>query len=148
MFVSSKLRARMWTRGGLVGLLAAVVLAVVPVAPASAVQTIAWTTAPPATSTVGSQISFAWTGTANTFLGARMTGCFANYPNGGNYTRSFGGNFTVQNCSTSKLLTQAGTYPITVGFTLSTGGQMTMTWNVTVSAPSPTLNAVLTDLNG
>jgi hypothetical protein len=135
-----KLRARMWTRGGLAGLLAAAVLAVVPVAPASAVQTIAWTTAPPATGTVGSQISFAWTGTANTFLGARMTGCFANYPNGGNYTSSFGGNFTFQNCSTSKLLTQAGTYPITVGFTLSTGGQMTMTWNVTVSAPSPTLN--------
>jgi hypothetical protein len=140
MFVSSKLRARMWTRAGLAGLLAAAVLAVVPVAPASAIQTIAWTTAPPSTGTVGSQISFAWTGTANTFLGARMTGCFANYPNGGNYTSSFGGNFTVQNCSTSKLLTQVGTYPITVGFTLSTGGQMTMTWNVNVSAPTPTVH--------
>ena len=133
------LRARaLRVAGGFVGLLLVAGLVIVPASPAAAIQNISWTTSPPATATLNQQVSFAWSGTANTFLGARITGCFANYPNGGNYTNSFGGNFTTGSCSVpNKQLTLAGTYPITVGFTLSTGGQMTMSWNVAVSAPTP-----------
>ncbi|WP_345525659.1 hypothetical protein [Nocardioides endophyticus] len=142
-----KLRARVWTRAGLAGLLSAAVLAVVPVAPASAIQTIAWTTAPPASATLGQPVSFAWSGTANTFLGARITGCFANFPDGNNYTNAFQGNFTTGNCQyTNRIVTTTSTtYPITVGFYLSTGGQMTMNWNVAVQAVSPTLVNLPTD---
>lgn len=117
-----------------------VVLALMPMAPAAAVQTISWTTSPPATAVVGQQVSFAWAGTANTFLGARITGCFANFPDGNNYTNTFGGNFTTGNCQyTNRTLTNPGTYPITVGFTLSTGSTMTQSWNISVAAPTPTV---------
>jgi hypothetical protein len=86
-------------------------------------------------------MSFAWTGTANTFLGARITGCFATFPEGNNYTRSFGGNFTSGNCNiVNRVIPLSGNYQIVTGFTLSTGGQMTMTWNVNVSAPTPTVH--------
>lgn len=140
--MSTKLRVRMWTRGGLAGLLAAAVLAVVPVAPAAAIQTIAWTQAPPSTATVGSVVSFAWSGTANTFLGSRITGCFANFPDGNNYANSFGDKFTTGSCQyTNRPVTVAGSYSIVVGFTLSTGGQLSQQWNVNVaSPPTPTLH--------
>lgn len=125
--------------GGVVAAVVTAALVVVPSSPAAAIQTIAWVAPPASTASPGDTISFSWTGRADTFLGARITGCFANYPDGGNYSRSFGGNFTTGNCNTSRLVTQAGTYSVTTGFTLSTGGTMTMTWNVNVSAPTPTV---------
>ncbi|GAA1807651.1 hypothetical protein GCM10009795_061030 [Nocardioides hankookensis] len=130
----------MWTRAGLAGLLTAAVLVVVPVAPASALQTISWTTPPPATATLGQTVSFAWTGRADTFLGARITGCFANFPDAPNYTNTFGGNFATGNCNfTNRVVTTSPTYTIQVGFYLSSGGQMTQTWNISVQSTSPTL---------
>ena len=110
--------------GGFASLLAAAALVVVPSTPAFAIQTIAWTQAPPATATVGQQVWFAWSGTANTFLGARITGCFANFPEGNNYTRSFMGNFTTgQRNIANRVIPLSGNYPIVVGFNLSTGGR-------------------------
>jgi hypothetical protein len=115
--------------------------ALLPASPAFAIQTISWTTAPPSTGILGSTASFAWSGTANTFLGARITGCYANFPDGNNYTNSFGGNFTTGNCNfNARTLGQAGTYPITVGFTLSTGGTMSTSWNISVTAPTPVVH--------
>ncbi len=38
------------------------------------------------------------------------------------------------------MIPQAGTYQIVAGFNLSSGGSMTMTWNVTVAAPTPTVH--------
>lgn len=133
------LQSRATKRTGIICLLTMVVLALMPMAPAAAVQTISWTTSPPATAVVGQQVAFAWSGTANTFLGARITGCFATYPNGNNFSYAFGGNFTTDNCNTTKTLTAPGNYSITVGFTLSTGGQMSQSWNVNVAAPTPTV---------
>jgi len=140
--VLKNLRARaLRVAGGFVGLLLVAGLVIVPASPAAAIQNIAWTTAPPATATFNQPVTFAWSGTANTFLGARITGCFATFPDGNNYTNTFGGNFTTGNCTYSnRPMTTAGTYPITVGFRLSTGGQMTLTWNVAVSAPTPVVS--------
>jgi hypothetical protein len=138
--VVERLRLRAWARGGLVGVLAAAILALVPVAPASAIQTMSWVVAPPATAHVGDTVNFTWTGRADTFLGARITGCFANFPDAPNYTNSFGGNFTTGNCTiTNRVVTTSPTYTVQVGFTLSTGGQMTMTWNIAVASTPPTL---------
>lgn len=137
----SKLRSRAGKRSGVIGLLTLVVLALVPMAPAAAVQTISWTTSPPTTAVVGQQVSFTASGTANTFLGARITGCFVNFPDGNNYTNSYGGNFTIGTCSYSnRTLTTPGAYTITIGFSLSTGSTMSLTWTVNVSAPTPTVS--------
>ncbi|WP_297622464.1 MBG domain-containing protein [Nocardioides sp.] len=126
--------------GALASLLATAALVVVPSSPASAIQTIAWTAAPPATAQAGQSVSFAWTGTANTFLGARITGCFATFPDGNNLTNSFGGNFQTGSCQyANRQMPSPGTYAIVVGFTLSTGGTMSMTGNVSVVAPTPTV---------
>jgi hypothetical protein len=115
-------------------------LVVVPASPASAIQTIAWTSPPPASAGLGQTFSFSWTGRADTFLGARITGCFANFPDAPNYSNSFGGNFTSGSCQyTNRVATTSPTYSIQVGFYLSTGGQITMSWNINVAAPSPTL---------
>ncbi|GAA4346655.1 hypothetical protein [Angustibacter luteus] len=134
-------------RASLAGAIAAALLVGLPAAPAFAIQTIAWTTAPPASVTLGQPISFAWSGTANTFLGARITGCFANFPDAPNYTNTFGGNFTTGNCNyTNRIVTTSPTYTVVVGFNLSTGGQMTMSWNISVNAVSPTLNNVPSSL--
>ncbi|MCW2832076.1 MAG: hypothetical protein JWN68_29 [Nocardioides sp.] len=157
MLITARPRSRFLRRavGGFASLLAAAALVVVPSTPAFAIQTIAWTTAPPATATVGQQVSFAWSGTANTFLGARITGCYANFPEGNNFTRAFGGNFTTGNCNiVNRVIPLGGTYQIVVGFTLSTGGLMSMTWNVNMAAPTPTvytsgpINTTATSVNG
>ncbi|HEU4811219.1 MAG TPA: hypothetical protein VFT00_03685, partial [Nocardioides sp.] len=151
MSVRTPAHARSWRRRigtALASLVAAAAMAIVPASPAHAIQTIAWTTAPPSTANLGGTVSFAWTGTANTFLGARITGCFANFPDGNNYVNQFQGNFTTGNCSYSnRVVTSSPTYPIVVGFTLSTGGQMTMSWNVSVANPAPTLVNVPAQVN-
>jgi hypothetical protein len=136
-------RLSRWSRPGrrvaAVGVLAAMVTVVLPAAPAAAVQTIVWTTQPPTQAVAGSTISVAVSGTANTFLGARITGCFVNFPDG-NYANSFGGNFTTGNCSyTNRPLPSPGNYPVTIGFTLSNGSTMSLNWNVAVVAPTPTV---------
>ncbi|HYD10321.1 MAG TPA: hypothetical protein VEA78_09470, partial [Acidimicrobiales bacterium] len=124
----------------LVTLLVSALLVLVPAAPAGAIQTISWVVPPPGTANLGDQFSFTWTGRADTFLGARITGCFANFLDGNNYSRSFGGNFTTGSCTVSgRTVTTSPTYPITAGFTLSTGGQMTMGWNISVQSPTPTV---------
>ena len=134
------MRSRPWTRGGLIGLLTVAALVLVPATPAAAIQTMSWTTSPPASLTVGQTYSLAFSGTANTFLGARITGCFINFPDGNNYTNSYGGNFTTGNCSyTNRTTSLVGTNTVTGGFNLSNGGTMTLTWSIAVSAPNPTV---------
>jgi len=137
-------RLSRWSRRGrrlaVVGVVAAVVTAVLPAAPAAAVQTIAWTAQPPTQAELGNSISFSASGTANTFLGARITGCFVNFSDGNNYTNAFGGNFTTGNCAYSnRVLRTPGSYSITIGFNLSTGSTMSLNWNLNVLAPTPTL---------
>jgi hypothetical protein len=139
--VLKSLSSRSWRRGGLLGLLTVAALVLVPATPAAAIQTVSWTTSPPASLTVGQTYSLAFTGTANTFLGARITGCFVNFPDGNNYTNSYGGNFTTGTCSYSnRMTTQVGTNTVTGGFNLSNGGTMTLSWNIAVSAPNPTVS--------
>ena len=117
-------------------------MALLPASPAWAAQTTEWTTAPPATASLGSHVSFQWRGTANDSFGARITGCFANFPDGNNFWTyfggTFGGNYTGGNCYyNNRYLGTPGNYPITVGFFLNNGSTMSITQNVQVIAPTP-----------
>lgn len=128
----------MWTSGGLVGLLVVAGLVLVPASPAAALQAVSWTQSAPTTATVGDKVSVAVTGTANTFLGTRITGCFATFPDGNNYSNPFGGSFTSGTCSyTDRTLPTVGPYTIIIGFTLSTGSSMTLSTTVSVLPPTP-----------
>ena len=87
-------------------------------------------------------MSFQWHGTANDSFGARITGCFANFPDGNNFWTyfggTFGGNYTSGNCYyNNRYLGTPGNYPITVGFFLNNGSTMSITQNVQVIAPTP-----------
>ncbi len=116
---------------------AAGTLAVLPASPASAAtQSIYFSQSPASYVDVGYSTHFVWNGTTS-FFGPGITGCFANFTDGNNFTYSFGGSYSSDSCNYTRYMYNIGYIYIQVGFTLSDGSTMTTGASVNVQAIPP-----------